>query len=190
MPVPSIPSTNECQTRFFQWYQSIINQQSLPNYLLNSFCSHGASYHYNFSCMIWTPTRVFLNLFWHGMIKSLQKLIKFSLYPRMYFTYPKWHLLLDYNFGAFAGLTLSKFDGFDYVECIIPATGISKVIVTGTSIQMFVDTKGQFVYLTQVTYHLPSSELHIFSPQVFYQRCGEYNMIFEEWVEVHLTNEN
>ncbi len=47
---------------------------------------------------------------------------------------------------------------------------ISKVneeIGIGTTIYKFDDTKRQFVYLPQVDYHLLSSEVHLFSPQVF-----------------------
>ncbi len=53
-----------------------------------------------------------------------------------------------------------------------------------------VDTKGQFVYLPQVAYHLTLSEVCFFSPQVFHQNCGGRNIIFGDRVEIQLTNRN
>ncbi len=64
------------------------------------------------------------------------------------------------------------------------------MIGIGTTIDKFVATKGQFVYLPQIAYHLLSSEVCLFSPQVYYQNCGGKSIIFGDQVEIHLTNWN
>ncbi len=97
----------------------------------------------------------------------------------MHFSYPD-DTLLVYALGASAGLTPFKSEFFDYVKCSIPVRDISKVnevIGVATTIHKFVDTKGQLVYLPQVAYHLPSSEVRLFRPQVFHQSCGGKSII-------------
>ncbi len=88
-----------------------------------------------------------------------------------------------------------KPDFFDYVQYRILVCSISKVnevMDIGTTTHKFVDTKGQFVYLPQVTYHLPSSKVCLVNPQVLYQNCGGKSILFVDWfkVKIHLTNWN
>ncbi len=124
------------------------------------------------------------------MIDALPKLIQFSSYPGKHFSYPRWHpfCLLEKFFWF---LNLFKSDFLDYVKCSIPVGNISKVnevIGIDRSIHKFVDTKEQFVYFPQEAYHLSSSKVCPFSPQVFHQNDGGKNIIFGDWVEIHLTN--
>ncbi len=41
-----------------------------------------------------------------------------------------------------------------------------------------------------MAHHLPSSEVCLFSPQVFHPSCGRKSFIFGDQVEIHLTNWN
>ncbi len=110
----------------------------------------------------------------------------------MHFSYPRWYIFV-YDLGASAGYTLSKCYWFDYVICSFPVNNISKdneVIGIGTTIHKFVDTKGLFVYLPQVAYHLPLSKFCLCNPQVFHQNCGGKIIIFGYQVKIHLTNQN
>ncbi len=88
--------------------------------------------------------------------------------------------LLVYDLGASAGITPFKSNLFDYVKYSIPVQDIPKVneiIGIGTTIHKFVDTKVQIVYLPQVACHLPSSEVHLVTPQVFHQSCRGNSII-------------
>ncbi len=77
-----------------------------------------------------------------------------------------------------------------FMYVIFQISKINKVIGIGTAIHKFVDTKGQFVSLPQVAYHLPSSDACLFSPQAFHQNCGGKSIVFGDQVEVHLTNQH
>ena len=164
-----------------QSFQSIINQQSLPTYLLDVFCTH-----WDFCSL----PRLLQHLDSHQSSSTISSAIQ---HLNLFQSSPNFHCILEctshtpddtllvYDLGASAGLTLFKSDFFDYVKCSIPVQDISKVnevIGIGTTIHKFVDTKGRFVYLPQVACHLPSSEVCLFSPQVFHQSCGGKNIIF------------
>ncbi len=98
--------------------------------------------------------------------------------------------ILVYDLCSSAGLTPFSSDFFNYVKCSIPFHDISQVnevIGIGTTIHKFVDTKGQFVLLPQMAYHLPSTEVCLFSPQVLHQICGGKSLILGDRVEIHLT---
>ncbi len=176
-----------------QSFQSIINQQSLPTYLLDAFCNH-----WDFCSL----PRLLQHLDSHQspstISSAIQRLNLFQSSPDFHrilecTSHTPDDTLLVYDLGASAGLTPFKSDFFDYVKCSIPVRDISKVnevIGIGTTIHKFVDTKGRFVYLPQVAYHLPSSEVCLFSPQVFHQSCGGKSIIFGDRVEIHLTNRN
>ena len=141
-----------------QSYQSIINQQSLPTYLLDAFCNHG-----DFCSLL----RLLQNLDSHQSPSTISSAIQRL---NLFRSSTDFHRILEctlhtpddtllvYDLGASAGLTPFKSDFFDYVKCSIPVRDISKVnevIGIGTTIHKFIDTKGRFVYLPQVAYHLP-----------------------------------
>lgn len=66
----------------------------------------------------------------------------------------------------------------DYVECDIKVRDISKVntvIGIGTTLHKFYTTNGEPIWLPCLSYHLPSAEVRLFSPQTYhilYGGCG------------------
>ncbi len=109
-----------------QSYQSIFNQQSLPSYLLDSFCSnwdfcalpcllHDIDSHQSPTSL--SSAVAHLNLFQSSW--QLHLLECTSHTPD--------DTLLVYDLGASAGFTLFKSDFFDHAECNIPVCDLSKV---------------------------------------------------------------
>ncbi len=138
-----------------QPFQSIINQQSLLTYLLDTFCNH-----WDFCSL----PRFRQHLDSHQSPSTISSAIqRLNLFQSS----PDFHLILEctsrtpddtllvYDIGASTGLTPFKSDFFDYVKCSIPVQDITKVnevIGIRTTLHKFVDTKGHFVYLPQVAY--------------------------------------
>ncbi len=54
---------------------------------------------------------------------------------------------------------------------------------------MVLEIMDQLVYLPQVVYHIPSSKVHLFSPQVSHQSCKGKNIIFGFQIKIHLSNQ-
>ena len=82
--------------------------------------------------------------------------------------------------GASMGLTKYKSDFIDYVEVEIEVrdvTKANKVVGIGTTLHKFVDDKGMDVYLTCVSYHLPTTDVRLFSPQVYHQMHGGHSTV-------------
>ncbi len=82
--------------------------------------------------------------------------------------------------GASAGLTPFYSNFIDYVECEIDVRDISKVnkvIGIGTTLHRFVDTNGNDVYLPCVSYHLPLTDVRLFSPQIYHQLHGGHSVV-------------
>lgn len=78
-------------------------------------------------------------------------------------------LILIWDTGASYGLTPFWSDFIDYVACTIPVRDVTKVntvIGIGTTLHKFTDTKGLPVYLPCVSYHLPQTDVRLFSPHV------------------------
>ncbi len=187
--------TNEVPPKFFflpSSLLSIYHQSTIITWiLLDVFCSHwdfcALPHHLNDldshqSLSLLLSTIAHLNLF-PSSPKFYRLLVNTSHTPD--------DTVLVCDLGTSAGLTPFKSDFFEYVKCSIPVHDISKVyevIEIVTTIHKFVDTKGRFFYLPQVAYHLPSSEVCLFSPQVFHQNCGGKSIIFGDRVEIHLTN--
>ncbi len=164
-----------------QPFQSIINQQSLPTYLLDAFCNH-----WDFCSLL----HLLQCLDSHQRPSTISSAIQHS---NLFQSSPNFHCILEcishtpgdtllvYDLGDSVDLTLFQCDFFNHVKCSIPVQDISKVnevIGIGTTINKFVDTKGRFVYLPQMASHLPSSEVCLFSPQVFHWSCGGKRIIF------------
>ena len=57
-----------------------------------------------------------------------------------------------------------RFDDIDVRD----VTKVNKVIGIGTTLHKFVDGAGNDVYLPGVSYHLPSTDVRLFSPQVYH----------------------
>jgi hypothetical protein len=74
--------------------------------------------------------------------------------------------VLIYDTGASAGLTRHRCDFIDYVEIEIEVrdvTKANKVVGIGTTLHKFVDDKGMDVFLPCVAYHLPTTDVRLFS---------------------------
>ncbi len=168
-PWISFQITNEVQHDSSLYHHQ--TYQSIPDYLLEAFCSH-----WNFCAL---PCLMHDFDFHHNSSSLSSDIVCLNLFQRS----PQLHcilqctpqnpddILLVYDPGVSAGLTPFKSDFFDYVKCSIPVHDVlkdNKVIGIRTTIYKFVDTKGQTLYLQQVAYHLPSSDIELFSPQVFH----------------------
>jgi hypothetical protein len=80
---------------------------------------------------------------------------------------------LVWDTGASNGLNPFKSDFLDYMEVDIPVKDISKVnrvVGIGTTMYRFVDSVGETIYTPCLSYHLPSAEIRLFSPQTYHQR--------------------
>ncbi len=66
-------------------------------------------------------------------------------------------------------------DFMDYVEVdfeVRDVTKANKVVRIGTTLHKFVDDNGKDVYLPCVSYHLPTTDVRLFSPQTYHQLHG------------------
>ena len=87
---------------------------------------------------------------------------------------------LVWDTGASFGLSPFRSDFIDYVECSIPVNDISKtnmVIGIGTTLHKF-RWNGESVYLPCLSYHLPTAEVRLFSPQTYHKLYGGHSAVF------------
>ena len=98
-------------------------------------------------------------------------------------------LMLIWDTGASFGLTPFRSDFIDYVACTIPVrdvTRVNNVIGIGTTLHKFSDTKGFPVYLPCVSYHLPQTDVRLFSPQTYHQMHGGYSEVYSDCIKMLL----
>ena len=98
-------------------------------------------------------------------------------------------LILIWDTGASFGLTPFRSDFIDYVECDIPVrdvTKVNRVVGIGTTIHKFMDTNGNPVYLPCVSYHLPQTDVRLFSPQTYHQMHGGYSEVYGQSIQMKL----
>ena len=84
-------------------------------------------------------------------------------------------LILIWDTGASFGLTSFQSDFIDYVEADIAVKDVTKinhVIGIGTTLHKFKNNKGKDVFLPCVSYHLPTTDVRLFSPQTYHQMHG------------------
>ena len=96
---------------------------------------------------------------------------------------------LIYDTGASFGLTPFRADFIDYVSCNIKVRDISKVntvIGIGTTLHHFKTCTGESFYLPCLSYHLPSSEVRLFSPQTFHTLYGGKSVVEGDHVDILL----
>ena len=89
-------------------------------------------------------------------------------------------MVLIWDTGASAGLTPFRSDFIDYVEVdfeIRDVTKANKVAGIGTTLHKFVNDKGGVIYLPMVAYHLPNTDVRLFSPQVYHQLHGGHSTV-------------
>jgi hypothetical protein len=75
------------------------------------------------------------------------------------------------------------------VECDIPVrdvTKVNKVIEIGTTIHKFTDINGNLVFLPCVSYHLPQTDVCLFSPQTYHQMHGGYSEVYGQSIKMKL----
>jgi hypothetical protein len=102
-------------------------------------------------------------------------------------------LILIWDTGGSAGLTPFRSDFIDYVECEInvrDVTKVNKVVGIGTTLHKFVDSVGNAVYLPCVSYHLPSTDVRLFSPQVYHQLHGGHSVGTADDVTMNIRGGN
>ncbi len=71
-------------------------------------------------------------------------------------------------------------DLIDYVKCEIDVcniTKVNKVVGIGTMLHKFVSNNGNHVYLSCVSYHLPTTDVLLFSPQIYHQLHGGHSVV-------------
>ena len=98
-------------------------------------------------------------------------------------------LIRIWDTGTLFGLTPFCSDFIDYVECDIPVrdvTKVNKVIGIGTTIHKFTDINGNLVFLPCVSYHLPQTDVCLFSPQTYHQMHGGYSEVYGQSIKMKL----
>jgi hypothetical protein len=98
-------------------------------------------------------------------------------------------LILIWDTGALFGLTPFRSDFIDNVECDIPVrdvTKVNRVVGIGTTIHKFTDVNGNSVYLPCVSYHLPETDVRLFSPQTYHQMHGGYSKVYRQSIQMKL----
>jgi len=98
---------------------------------------------------------------------------------------------LIWDTGGSAGLTPFCSDFIDYVEYEIDfcdVTKVNKVIGIGTTLHKFMDDEGNDVYLPCVSYHLPTTDVRLFSPQVYHQLHGGHSVVRGDAVTMLVRN--
>ena len=101
------------------------------------------------------------------------------------------NLILIWDTGASFGITPFRSDFIDYVEAEIAVkdvTKFNKVIGIGTTLHKFRNDKGKSVFLSCVSYHLPTTDVRLFSPQTYHQMHGGYSRINGDCVEMNMKN--
>ena len=68
-------------------------------------------------------------------------------------------------------------------------TKVNKVVGIGTTLHRFVDTNGNDVYLPCVSYHLPLTDVCLFSPQIYHQLHGGHSVVNGDEVEMKFCKE-
>ena len=92
---------------------------------------------------------------------------------------------LVWDTGASFGLTPFRQDFVDYVECSITVNDIARsntVIGIGTTLHKF-KVDGKDVFFPCLSYHLPSAEIRLFSPQTYHTLYGGHSAVFGDRIE-------
>ena len=75
------------------------------------------------------------------------------------------------------------------MECDIPVqdvTKVNRVIGIGTTLHKITDTDGNLVFLPCISYHLPQTDVCLFSPQTYHQMHGGYSEVYAESIQMKL----
>ena len=96
-------------------------------------------------------------------------------------------LILIWDTGGSAGLTPFCSDFIDYVECEIDVRDVmkvKKVIGIRNTLHKFFNATGSKIYLPCVSYHLPTTDVRLFSPQVYHQIYGGDSLVKGDKVDM------
>ena len=77
------------------------------------------------------------------------------------------------------------------MKCNTPvkdATKDSTVIGIGTTIHKFVDANGKYEFLPCISYHLPTKDVRLFSPQTYHNLHGAHSTVKGFNVQMVLKN--
>jgi hypothetical protein len=102
-------------------------------------------------------------------------------------------LMLIWVTGTSFDLTLFLSDFIDIVACTIlvrDVTKVNNVIGIGTTLHKFTDTRGFSVYLPCISYHLPQTDIHLFSPQTYHQMHSGYSKVYGNCIKMLLKTSN
>jgi hypothetical protein len=97
---------------------------------------------------------------------------------------------LVWDTGASFGLTPFRGDFIDYVECKITVKDISRentVIGVGTTLHKF-KIGGEDVFLPCLSYHLPTAEVRLFSPQTYHTLYGGHSTVADDQIEMFIDH--
>ena len=98
--------------------------------------------------------------------------------------------ILIWDTGTSYGHTPFRSDFIDYVKCDIPVRDVTKVNTVagiGTTLhKLFTDINGNPIYLPCVSYHLPETDVRLFSPQTYHQMHGGYSEVHSDCVRMLL----
>jgi hypothetical protein len=95
---------------------------------------------------------------------------------------------LVWDTGASFGLTPFRSDFIDYTACEIPVNDIARtniVIGIGTTLHRF-ELDGEPFYLPCLSYHLPSADVRLFSPQTYHTIYGGHSAVLGEQVDMFI----
>jgi hypothetical protein len=98
-------------------------------------------------------------------------------------------VILIWDMGGSHGLTLFRSDFIDNVKCEIAirdVTKVNKVVGIGTTLHKFTVIKGFSVYLPCILYHIPETDVRLFSPQTYHQMHGGYSEVYGNCVRMLL----
>ena len=79
------------------------------------------------------------------------------------------------------------------LECEIDVrdvTKVNKVIGIGTTLHKFMDNGGNNVYLPCVSYHLPTTDVRLLSPQAYHQLHGGHSVVTGDAVTMLVRNKS
>jgi hypothetical protein len=97
---------------------------------------------------------------------------------------------LVWDTGASFGLTPFRGDFLDYVECEITLCDIARantVIRIGTMLHKF-NLDGHEIFVPCLSYHLPSAEARLFSPQTYHTLYGGHSTMCGDKIEMFIDN--
>ena len=97
---------------------------------------------------------------------------------------------LVWDTGASFGLTPFRGDFIDYTECSITINDIARsnqVIGVGTTLHKF-KHNGSYIFIPCLSYHLPTANIRLFSPQTYHTIYGGHSTINGDRVEQYIDH--